>query len=557
MFPRKYRTQAATSPYLPLNGSGQRTMFATRPASMSALTSPNRRSRADVAARDGQARVPKEMTLRLRPAERGDHADRYKGMGGAVKSGASIRDYFRGLLQPDSSGEGSLMYRFVTCLIACSIAWLAVFPARAVEVTSYKLDNGLDVVVIEDHRAPVVVHMVWYRAGAADEPPGKSGIAHFVEHLMFRGTDDLEPGEFSEIVAENGGTDNAFTSWDYTGYFQRVAADRLDLMMRIEADRMRDILFTEQEIDVNREVILEERNQRMENDPGALFAEQRRAALFMNHPYGIPVIGWRHEMEGLELEDAWAFYRKFYAPNNAVLIVAGDVLPENVLELAKVHYGPLEPSPIPRERMRPMEPPQLAERRLLFEDSRVGEPYVVRTYLVPERNPGAQEEAAALAMLAALLGGNSATSVLGRKLQFEERKAIHASAYYQGLSLDYGTFTLFIVPLPGISLREAEDALDRAVAQFMEEGVDPERFDRIKMQLRAARIYAEDSVQTLARDYGSSLTSGLGIDDVEAWPRILQEVTPERVMAAAEELLDRRRSVTGWIRRPGNGEVIQ
>jgi len=449
------------------------------------------------------------------------------------------------------------MHRLAAYLIVCQIVCLAVFPARAAEVTSYTLDNGLDVVVIEDHRAPVVVHMVWYRAGAADEPPGKSGIAHFVEHLMFRGTDDLEPGEFSETVAENGGTDNAFTSWDYTGYFQRVAADRLDLMMRIEADRMRDILFTEQEIDVNREVILEERNQRMENDPGALFAEQRRAALFMNHPYGIPVIGWRHEMEGLELEDARAFYRKFYAPNNAVLIVAGDVLPEDVLEMAKVHYGPLEPSPVPRERMRPLEPPQLAERRLLFEDPKVGEPYVVRTYLVPERNPGAQEEAAALTMLAALLGGNSATSVLGRKLQFETRKAIHASAYYQGLSLDYGTFTLFIVPVPDISLQEAEDALDQAVVEFMEEGVDPERFDRIKMQLRAARIYAEDSTQTLARNYGSSLTSGLGIDDVEAWPRILQEVTPDQVIAAAEELLDRRRSVTGWIMRPQNGDVIQ
>jgi len=262
-------------------------------------------------------------------------------------------------------------------------------------------------------------------------------------------------------------------------------------------------------------------------------------------------------MEGLELEDARAFYRKFYAPNNAVLIVAGDVLPEDVLEMAKVHYGPLEPSPVPRERMRPLEPPQLAERRLLFEDPKVGEPYVIRTYLVPERNPGAQEAAAALTMLAALLGGNSATSVLGRKLQFETRKAIHASAYYQGLSLDYGTFTLFIVPVPDISLQEAEDALDQAVVEFMEEGVDPERFDRIKMQLRAARIYAEDSTQTLARNYGSSLTSGLGIDDVEAWPRILQEVTPDQVIAAAEELLDRRRSVTGWIMRPQNGDVIQ
>ena len=252
-----------------------------------------------------------------------------------------------------------------------------------------------------------------------------------------------------------------------------------------------------------------------------------------------------------------AFYRKFYAPNNAVLIVAGDVLPENVLELAKVHYGPLEPSPIPRERMRPMEPPQLAERRLLFEDSRVGEPYVVRTYLVPERNPGAQEEAAALAMLAALLGRKQRDIGIGAEAAVRGAEGDPRLGLLSGAVAGLRNVHAVYRSITGYFVTGSEDALDRAVAQFMEEGVDPERFDRFKMQLRAARIYAEDSVQTFARDYGSSLTSGLGIDDVEAWPRILQEVTPERVMAAAEELLDRRRSVTGWIRRPGNGEVIQ
>ncbi len=445
------------------------------------------------------------------------------------------------------------MYRLAASFFAC----LAVFPALAAEVTSYTLDNGMDVVVIEDHRAPVVVHLVWYHVGAADEPPGKSGIAHFVEHLMFRGTDDLAPGEFSTIVAQNGGTDNAFTSWDYTGYFQRVAADRLDLMMRLEADRMRNLRLTEEEIIINRDVILEERNQRTENDPSALFAEQRRAAMFMNHPYGIPIIGWKHEMEGLDLDDALAFYRKFYAPNNAVLIVAGDVVPEDVLELANTHYGPMVPTPGLGERKRPLEPPQLAERRVLFEDSRVGEPYVIRTYLAAERDPGAQDEAAALTILAELLGGNSATSVLGRKLQFEEQKAIYASAFYQGLSLDYGTFGLFIIPLPDMSLQEAEDALDQAVEEFMEEGIDPDQFARIMMQLRAAQIYAKDSVQTLARNYGTALTAGLEVSDIEAWPDILQKVTPEQVMAAAERVLDRRRSVTGWIQKPQNTEVIQ
>ena len=445
------------------------------------------------------------------------------------------------------------MRRLAACLMACLITQ----TAQAAETTSFTLDNGMDVVVIEDHRAPVVVHMVWYKAGAADEPPGKSGIAHFLEHLLFKGTDDLEPGEFSSTVAKHGGSDNAFTSWDYTGYFQRVAADRLDLMMRMESDRMRDLALTEDDIGTERDVIIEERNQRVENNPGALFSEQSRAALYLNHPYGIPIIGWKHEAEALGLEDAMEFYREFYAPNNAILIVAGDVYPDEVRELAETYYGPLEPTPGLGERVRPSEPPQLAERRIMFEDPRVSEPYVMRSYLAPERDPGAQEKAAALVMLADILGGSGATSVLGRKLQFEEQTAIYTAAFYQGLSYDDATFGMVIVPVPGVSLTEAEAAMDRAVAEFMEEGIDPEQFARIKMQLRASQIYADDSVQSIARKYGASLTSGLTLEDIEAWPDILQAVTEEDVMAAAREVFDRKRAVTGWIQKPSTPEVTQ
>ena len=259
----------------------------------------------------------------------------------------------------------------------------AVFPARAAEVTSFSLENGLDAVVIEDHRAPVVVHMLWYRAGAADEPPGQSGIAHFLEHLLFKATDELESGEFSRIVTENGGSDNAFTAWDHTAYHQRVAADRLELMMKMEADRMRNIRLTEDDIVTERDVILEERNERVESNPNALFSEQRYAALYLNHPYGIPIIGWKHEMERLDMDDALAFYEKFYAPNNAILIVAGDVDPEEVRVLAEKHYGPLRPTPGLGPRERPLEPPHLAPRRMVFEDPRISDPYVSRVYLAP------------------------------------------------------------------------------------------------------------------------------------------------------------------------------
>lgn len=420
-------------------------------------------------------------------------------------------------------------------------------PALAVEPVRFTLDNGMEIYVLEDHRAPLVVHTVWYKVGAADEPLGKSGIAHFLEHLMFKGTDDLEAGELSATVTRNGGTDNAFTSWDYTAYFQRVAADRLPLMMEMEADRMRDLDMSESDVATERDVVLEERAQRTDSNPGALFAEQRRAAQFLNHPYGIPIIGWRHEIEALNRADAFAFYQRYYAPNNAILVVAGDVDAQEVFALAQTHYGPLEPSTDIPERIRPAEPPQLSERRLSMADPRVAQPYVTRTYVAPERDPGAQEDAAALTTLAALLGGNPATSVLGRKLTFETQKAVYVSAYYDGVNVDDATFGLIIVPTPELSLEEGEAALDQAIAAFLDEGVDSAQFARLKTQLRAARIYERDNIQSLAQAYGEQLTVGLSLEDIKAWPDLLAAVSEEDVMAAARAVFDKKNAVTGWL----------
>ncbi|MCR9110450.1 pitrilysin family protein [Marivita sp. XM-24bin2] len=440
------------------------------------------------------------------------------------------------------------MRRLIALLGAC---FLASAPLRAQtiedQVTTFQLENGMDVVVIEDHRAPAVVHMVWYRAGSADEQPGVSGVAHFLEHLLFKGTEKLAPGEFSEIVKANGGTDNAFTSYDYTGYFQRVAADRLGLMMEMEADRMKNIQLDREDILTERDVIIEERNQRVENDPGSLFREQRMAAQYLNHPYGTPIIGWRHEMVNLDLDDALAYYEQFYSPNNAVLVVAGDVLPDDVLALAQQHYGPIPRNEALPERVRPSEPPQLAERRISFEDPRVAQPYVMRTYLAPERDPGDQRKAAALTLLAEVLGG-SQTAVLPQKLQFEEKRAVYAGAFYSGLSLDDTTFGVVNVPAEGVSLEEAEADMDRVIAEFIETGVDQEQLDRIKFQLRASQVYELDSSNSLARRYGAALTSGLTIEDVHEWPEILQSITPEEIIDAAKEVFDRDNAVTGFLR---------
>ncbi|REJ71230.1 MAG: insulinase family protein, partial [Proteobacteria bacterium] len=331
------------------------------------------------------------------------------------------------------------------------------------QVSEFMLDNGMQVVVIEDHRAPVVVHMVWYRAGAADETPGVSGVAHFLEHLLFKKTKNLDAGELSRTVAENGGTDNAFTSYDYTAYYQRVAADRLPIMMQMEADRMVNLDLSEDDILVERDVIIEERNQRTETNPSALYREQANAALFQNHRYGVPVIGWRHEMSNLTLSDALAYYKQYYAPNNAVLIVAGDVVPDEVLSLAKETYGQIPANPNLSDRKRPIEPPQFAPRRIEYVDERVSQPYVVRSYLAPERNSGDQRPAAALALLADILGDGQA-SVLQRKLQFETQEALYASASYSGVSLDTTSFAVYIVPSADVSLKDAEAALYRAIA---------------------------------------------------------------------------------------------
>ncbi|MCB1340123.1 MAG: insulinase family protein [Pseudooceanicola sp.] len=438
------------------------------------------------------------------------------------------------------------MRRIFTPLAALLLLAAPVLADEA--VTTFTLDNGMMVVVVEDHRAPVVQQMVWYRAGSADEPVGESGVAHFLEHLLFKGTDTMAPGELSATVAANGGNDNAFTSYDYTAYFQRVAADRLGLMMKMESDRMVNLRLSEPDIVTERNVILEERNQRTDNDPRALFGEQMNAVQYLNHRYGTPVIGWRHEMEELSLEDALSFYHTYYAPNNAILVVSGDVQPGDVKALAEQYYGPLPANPDLPPRYRTQEPPQTAARRLTFKDARVAQPYVSRSYLAPERNPGEQQQAAALTLLAELLGGGT-TSFLTEKLQFDTQTAVYSGAFYSGTSLDKTTFDLLVVPAPGVSLQQAEDAMDEALAAFLEKGVDAGMLDRIKMQLRAAQIYERDAVSSIGNRYGRALAVGLTVEDVQNWPDVLQAVTADDIMAAARAVFRPESSVTGWLMR--------
>ncbi|MGD1925198.1 MAG: M16 family metallopeptidase [Paracoccaceae bacterium] len=414
-------------------------------------------------------------------------------------------------------------------------------------VTTFTLDNGMDVVVIEDNRAPVVTHMVWYRGGAADEPRGVSGIAHFLEHLMFKGTDEIPDGAFSKIIAANGGQDNAFTAQDYTGYFQRIASDRLELVMKMEADRMVDVVITEDHVRTEREVIIEERNSRTDNSPDALFSEQMRAALFLNHAYGVPIIGWRHEMEELSLADALEFYERYYAPDNAILVVAGDVTPERVRDLAETYYGPLKPSGNPPD-ARPQEPPQIAPRRISMSDPRVRQDYVMRSYLVPEYDPEAPKTSAALMLFSSVLGDGVA-SRLSKSLQLEQKIAISSGAWYSPRSRDSTSLTVYGVPAPGSSLEDVEAAIDAIIADLAETGPTEEELTRVKRVLRANRVFMQDSQSSLARFYGAALAIGLSVEDVLGWPAVVESETIEDIRAAAQKYLDMDQSVTGYLMR--------
>lgn len=430
-----------------------------------------------------------------------------------------------------------------------TVLWLGLAgPSAATEPVSFRLDNGLELVVISDRRAPVVTHMIWYRAGSADEPPGQSGIAHYLEHLLFKATDTLAEGEFSATIEAMGGRENAFTSYDYTAYHVRIAAEHLETIMQMEADRMVNLRLDLSNWLAERDVILEERGQTLESSPDRVLQEQMRAALFLNHPYGRSIIGWRHEMEQLDDVAALAFYRQHYAPNNAVVIVAGDIDPDDALAMATRQFGDLPANPDLHPRLRPLEPPHLVERRITMSDPRVARDYVSRIYLTPARRSGDQREAAALQMLAALLAGSSQTSVLERVLTHDQGIALSVWAGYMGTALDHGTFSLGILPADGIPLDQAEAALDQALADFIEGGVDIDQLERVRMQIRAQAVYELDNAGSRARTLGTALTTGLTLADSRDWLDVLQGITPDEILAAARSL-DRRASVTGWMQR--------
>ncbi len=440
---------------------------------------------------------------------------------------------------------------------ACVAAALSGGPANAqvFSPVTFELANGLQVVVVENRRAPVVVQMVWYKAGAADEVQGKSGIAHFLEHLMFKGTPTVPPGEFSRRVARVGGRDNAFTGWDYTAYFQNVARDRLETVMQLEADRMANLVLSEAEVTPERDVIVEERRQVVDQRPASKLREQSAAALFLNHPYGRPIIGWEHEMRGLTRQDALDWYGKWYAPNNAMLVIAGDVSAAEVKILAERYYGPIPRKAVPT-RVRAQEPPPIASRRIELRDVRVRQPSWSRAWMAPSQAAAfaglGPDQVDALDLAAELLGGG-ATSRLVRGLVHDKALATGAAAGYDSSALDPTAFYVFASPRPGVEVAALEAAIETLIRETLADGFTDDEVLRAKTRLADSAILARDSAQAGARAFGTAFTTGRDVAYVESWPQRLAAVTTAQVNQALRAVLSNEAHVTSiLLPKPGS-----
>ena len=424
---------------------------------------------------------------------------------------------------------------------------LSISPASAFEAPeTFTLRNGMQVVVISDRRAPVVTHMVWYRVGSADEPRGVSGIAHFLEHLMFKGTRRVGAGAFDETIARNGGEHNAFTSYDYTAYYQRIARDRLEVAMTLEADRMRNLQFDPAMIESERDVIIEERRQRTDNAPSQVLMERMRAMLYPNHPYGTPIIGWLHEMQDLSQEEAEAFYRVWYAPNNAILVVAGDIDAEELRPLAERIYGRLRPTRALPARAWVSDPPAVGPMRVSHADEKVAQPSLLRLYPALSYSTDDGRQAHALDVAMEILGGG-ATSRLYVALVEEQGIAVNAGVAADLAGIGGGSVALYATPADGVTLEQLEAAADAVIAEYLAEGPSEAETVRARNALAAGAVYARDSQETLANVFGSSLAEGESIEDVVTGEASIRAIGADEALAEARKALDTDRSVTGWL----------
>jgi zinc protease len=420
-------------------------------------------------------------------------------------------------------------------------------PQATAQTFQFSLPNGMQVLVIPDHRAPVVTQMLWFKVGAVDDPPGISGLAHFFEHMMFRGTKQVPGDLYAQTIAKNGGEDNAFTTHDYTAFYEQIAVDRLKLAMDLEADRMVNLDLSDNSVTTERDVVLEERRMRVENNPQALMGEQMEAALHLSHPYGRPVLGWPEEVHHIDKVSAQDFYKHHYAPNNATLIIAGDVTPDQIRVMAQAEYGKVAARPL-QPRAEFSEPPRLTETRMTLVRPDIQVPTFQRIYRVPSYAQAAPGQAESFETLAQVMGGDQ-TATLYRVLVEEKKIATDAGASYDGYARDAGEFSVYAVPRPGVSLETLEKAVDQVMQTFTVSPAKAADLARAKTQLVASVTYRRDSQFAMASAYGQALMIGLTVDDVNEWPARIRAVDAAGVEKAAQRL-SRRNAVSAYL-KPG------
>ncbi|MBV8549575.1 MAG: insulinase family protein [Alphaproteobacteria bacterium] len=401
--------------------------------------------------------------------------------------------------------------------------------------THFTLGNGLEVIVVPNHVAPVVTQMVWYKVGASDEVGKKRGIAHYLEHLMFRGTPSIPDGEFSKIIASQGGTENAFTSYDYTAYFETVAADRLPMIMQMEADRMHNLVIAPDTAKPELSVVLNERQQRTDNNPIGRFVEKVRHTLLPHHPYGLPLIGFRHQIESLTAADAQAFYNAHYAPNNAVVVISGDVTPDDVMRLAASIYGAVPRRDV--EARRALPPATLPKSgSFSMVDAGIEQPQVELHIVVPSYHTQKQQEAYAYEVLNAILDEGE-SGLLYRRLVRGKGLASGVASSYDPDARGDADLTIAISPAPEKKVAQVEKALRDTLNDLAQKGLDDKAVNDAKARLKREAIFARDSLMMPGYVFGSALATGHSVAAVEAWPQRIEAVTTEQVNDALRDML--------------------
>lgn len=417
--------------------------------------------------------------------------------------------------------------------------------ADGIAIEQFTLKNGMEVIVLPNHRVPAVNHMMWFKVGSADDPVGKSGLAHFLEHMMFKGTAEYKAGDYADIISRHGGEQNAFTNYDTTSFYVTIAKENLPLVMKLEAARIRGLVLTDDETQKEREVIIEERRQRIENDPEAMLNEQMNAALYRNHPYHIPVIGWMHEMKTLNRQDVMDFHQKYYHAGNAVLIVSGDITAAELKPLAEKYYGNLLAGETPPRHWL-SEPPQIVARTVTLHHENVKQKQWERTYMAPSFGSGDKSQVLPSFVLSELLAGGK-TSVLYQSLVVKQKLASSVSNSYNGFSIGPGDFSITVIPEKDVSFETIEAAIAKEIAAIQKDGFAADDIERAKTQLKAESVYARDGLSSMARIMGWIRMSGQKPEYFTRWQELIGAVTDDQLKAAATSIFNPDASVTGYL----------